>query len=140
MIPPWMSILVRGVILLVVGYALQELSATTECGHGFYKSPQGKCCELCRAGMYKAMDCIADGMSALCEQCPRGRFMDRDSQEEECTQCSICGPGEEVAVNCSVAQDTVCRCMEGLQRDGNSGICLPEESHPGSSRITKTLK
>ncbi|CAN0116558.1 unnamed protein product [Lampetra fluviatilis] len=136
MIPPWRSILVRGGILLVVCCALQELSAAKECGNGFYKSPQGICCELCRAGMYKVMDCIGDEMGALCEQCPRGRFMDRDSQEEVCTQCSSCGPGEEAAVNCSVAQDTVCRCTEGLKRDGDSGICVPEElEHQGVTSI-----
>ncbi|XP_078470845.1 uncharacterized protein LOC144733011 isoform X2 [Lampetra planeri] len=135
MTPPWRSILVRGGILLVVCCALQESSAATECGNGFYKSPQGKCCELCRAGMYKVMDCIGDGMGALCEQCPRGRFMDRDNQEEVCTQCSSCGPGEEVAVNCSVAQDTVCRCTKGLKRDSDSGICLLEEPHPDATSV-----
>nr|XP_032836374.1 uncharacterized protein LOC116958016 [Petromyzon marinus] len=122
---------------LQVCYALQELSAATDCGNGFYKSPQGVCCELCRAGMHKVADCIGDGMGALCEPCPRGRFMDRDSQEEVCSQCSSCGPGEEVAVNCSVAQDTVCRCTEGLQRDGDSGFCLPED--PRSDAIVVAL-
>ncbi|CAN0116291.1 unnamed protein product [Lampetra fluviatilis] len=82
-------------------------------------------------GTYKVVDCRADGKSALCEPCPMGRFMNRDNQEEMCTWCSNCGPGEEVAHACSMDQDTVCRCTEGLSRDGNSGVCLPEEPHPG---------
>nr|XP_032836384.1 uncharacterized protein LOC116958020 [Petromyzon marinus] len=131
----WRSILVLGGMILVVCYALEELSAATECGNGFYKSPQGVCCELCRAGMHKVADCIGDGMGAFCDPCPRGRFMDRDNQEEVCSQCSSCGPGEEVAVNCSMAQDTVCRCTEGLQRDGDSGMCLLEERHPDSTSV-----
>ncbi|CAN0201581.1 unnamed protein product [Lampetra planeri] len=108
-----------------------EVSTAKECRDGFYKTPRGVCCELCPAGTYKVVDCRADGKSALCEPCPMGRFMNRDNQEEMCTWCSNCGPGEEVAHACSMDQDTVCRCTEGLSRDGDSGVCLPEEPHPG---------
>ncbi|XP_078470846.1 uncharacterized protein LOC144733013 [Lampetra planeri] len=120
---PWTAML----RLLLMVLFLQELSAATACGDGFYKSSNGVCCELCSAGMYKVSDCIADGRAAMCEPCPKGTFINRDNQEKVCTWCSSCGLGEEAAVNCSVAQDTVCRCTEGLKRDGDSGICVPEE-------------
>ncbi|XP_061433761.1 uncharacterized protein LOC133359377 isoform X2 [Lethenteron reissneri] len=120
---PWTAML----RLLLMVLFLQELSGAKECGDGFYKSSNEVCCELCRAGMHKVMDCIGEGKGALCEQCPKGTFIDRDNQEKVCPSCSSCGPGEEAAVNCSVAQDTVCRCTEGLKRDGDSGICVPEE-------------
>ncbi|XP_078470872.1 uncharacterized protein LOC144733025 [Lampetra planeri] len=112
-----------------------EVSTAKECRDGFYKTPRGVCCELCPAGTYKVVDCRADGKSALCEPCPMGRFMNRDNQEEMCTWCSNCGPGEEVAHACSMDQDTVCRCTEGLSRDGDSGVCLPEEPHPARTIV-----
>ncbi|CAN0420849.1 unnamed protein product [Lampetra planeri] len=58
--------------------------------------------------------------------------MNRVNHEDKCAQCSSCGPDEEVAHACSVAQDTVCQCMEGLKRDPGSGICLYEEQHTGN--------
>ncbi|XP_061433758.1 uncharacterized protein LOC133359375 isoform X2 [Lethenteron reissneri] len=119
----------RGTILLMVCCALQEPSAAKECGDGFYKTPRGVCCRLCPAGTFKVKDCTSDGRKALCDLCPKGTFLHRDNQDEKCSWCSSCGSGEEVAVNCSVAQDTMCRCMERLKRDGDSGICLPEETH-----------
>ncbi|XP_061433848.1 uncharacterized protein LOC133359451 isoform X3 [Lethenteron reissneri] len=125
----------RGTLLLMVCCALQEPSAAKECRDGFYKSPEGVCCLLCPAGTFKVVDCIADGRKALCDLCSKGTYMDRDNQEEKCLWCSSCGSGEEVAVNCSVAQDTVCRCMERLKRDGDSGICLPEEPHSDATSV-----
>ncbi|XP_078470860.1 uncharacterized protein LOC144733019 isoform X2 [Lampetra planeri] len=125
----------RLLLLLLVCCALQEPSVTKECEDGFYKTPRGVCCELCPAGTFKVKDCIADGRSALCDLCPKGTFMDRHNQEGMCSWCSICGSGEQAVVNCSVAQDTVCRCTEGLKRDGDSGICLPEEPHPDATSV-----
>nr|XP_032836380.1 uncharacterized protein LOC116958018 isoform X3 [Petromyzon marinus] len=127
---PWTAMLRLFLMMLFP----QQLSSAGECGDGFYKTPQGVCCELCRAGMYKMSDCIANGRAAMCESCPKGTFMDRDNQEKVCSWCSSCGPGEEAAVNCSVAQDTVCRCAEGLKRDDDLGICVPQELQtPGNS-------
>ncbi|XP_061434121.1 uncharacterized protein LOC133359654 isoform X3 [Lethenteron reissneri] len=125
---PWTAMPL--LLLLLVCCALQEPSAAKECRDGFYKSPKGVCCQLCPAGTYKVKDCISDGRGALCDLCSKGTFMDRDNQEGKCSWCSICGSGEQVVVNCSLAQDTVCRCTEGLKRDGDSGICLPEEPYP----------
>ncbi|XP_061433847.1 uncharacterized protein LOC133359451 isoform X2 [Lethenteron reissneri] len=126
----------RGTLLLMVCCALQEPSAAKECRDGFYKSPEGVCCLLCPAGTFKVVDCIADGRKALCDLCSKGTYMDRDNQEEKCLWCSSCGSGEEVDVDCSVAQDTVCRCTEGLKRNGHSGNCLPEEPHTDITQHT----
>ncbi|XP_078470842.1 uncharacterized protein LOC144733010 [Lampetra planeri] len=116
-----------GLLLLPLLIMVVELSATNECGDGFYKTQRGVCCELCRAGMYKFQDCIADGQGAMCEPCPRGRFMERDNQEVMCTLCNVCGADKEVTVSCSLAQDTVCGCKEGLETDPNdSQRCIPE--------------
>ncbi|CAN0116158.1 unnamed protein product [Lampetra fluviatilis] len=125
----------RGTLLLMVYCALQEQSAARECRDGFYKTPEGVCCRLCPAGTFKVKDCISDGRKALCDLCRKDTFNDKDNQEEKCSWCSSCGSGEEVAVNCSVAQDTVCRCMERLKRDGDSGICLPEEPHSDAKGV-----
>ncbi|XP_078470863.1 uncharacterized protein LOC144733020 isoform X2 [Lampetra planeri] len=125
----------RGTLLLMVCCALQEPSAAKECGDGFYKTPRGVCCRLCPAGTFKVKDCISDGRKAMCDLCPKGTFMHRDNQDEKCSWCSSCGSGEEVAVNCSLAQDTVCRCMERLKRDGDSGFCLPEEPNPDATSV-----
>ncbi|XP_078470878.1 tumor necrosis factor receptor superfamily member 23-like [Lampetra planeri] len=128
----------RLLLLLLVCCALQEQSAAKECGDGFYKTQEGVCCRLCPAGTYKVMDCIVDGRKALCDLCPKDTFNDRVNQEEECSWCSSCGSGEQAVVNCSLAQDTVCRCTEGLKRDGDSGICLPEEPHPYATSVAFT--
>ncbi|CAN0201711.1 unnamed protein product [Lampetra planeri] len=130
---PWTAMPL--LLILLVCCALQEQSAAKECGDGFYKTQEGVCCRLCPAGTFKVKDCIADGRSALCDLCPKGTFMDRHNQEGMCSWCSICGSGEQAVVNCSVAQDTVCRCTEGLKRDGDSGICLPEEPHPDATSV-----
>ncbi|XP_061434120.1 uncharacterized protein LOC133359654 isoform X2 [Lethenteron reissneri] len=130
---PWTAMPL--LLLLLVCCALQEPSAAKECRDGFYKSPKGVCCQLCPAGTYKVKDCISDGRGALCDLCSKGTFMDRDNQEGKCSWCSICGSGEQVVVNCSLAQDTVCRCTEGLKRDGDSGICLPEEPYPYATSV-----
>ncbi|CAN0420736.1 unnamed protein product [Lampetra planeri] len=121
--------LTMGVRLLLMISLLHKLSLAKECGDGFYKSQEGICCELCSAGTYKVIDCIADKMRAACDLCPEGSFMNKVNHEEKCAQCSSCGADEEVAHACSVAQDTVCQCMEGLKRDPGSGICLYEEHH-----------
>ncbi|XP_078476961.1 uncharacterized protein LOC144737936 isoform X3 [Lampetra planeri] len=123
--------LTMGVRLLLMISLLHKLSLAKECGDGFYKSQEGICCELCSAGTYKVIDCIADKMRAACDLCPEGSFMNKVNHEEKCAQCSSCGADEEVAHACSVAQDTVCQCMEGLKRDPGSGICLYEEHHTG---------
>ncbi|XP_078476951.1 uncharacterized protein LOC144737931 isoform X3 [Lampetra planeri] len=117
---------------------LHKLSLAKECGDGFYKSQGGICCELCSAGTYKVIDCIGDKMRAVCDLCPEGSFMNRVNHEEKCAQCSSCGADEEVAHACSVAQDTVCQCMEGLKRDPGSGICLYEEHHIGNYTAATT--
>ncbi|XP_078476960.1 uncharacterized protein LOC144737936 isoform X2 [Lampetra planeri] len=118
---------------------LHKLSLAKECGDGFYKSQEGICCELCSAGTYKVIDCIADKMRAACDLCPEGSFMNKVNHEEKCAQCSSCGADEEVAHACSVAQDTVCQCMEGLKRDPGSGICLYEEHHTGNYTAATTV-
>ncbi|XP_078476936.1 uncharacterized protein LOC144737926 isoform X2 [Lampetra planeri] len=86
----------------------------------------------CALQTYKVIDCITDQMRVACDLCPEGSFMNRVNHEDKCAQCSSCGPDEEVAHACSVAQDTVCQCMEGLKRDPGSGICLYEEQHTGN--------
>ncbi|XP_075913715.1 uncharacterized protein LOC142907795 isoform X2 [Petromyzon marinus] len=121
--------LTMGVRLLLMIFLLQKLSLAKECDDGFYKSQRGICCELCPAGTYKEIDCLADKMRAACDLCPEGSFMNRVNHEEKCAQCSSCGPDEEVAHTCSVAQDTVCQCIQGLKRDPGSGICLHENQH-----------
>ncbi|CAN0421251.1 unnamed protein product [Lampetra planeri] len=127
--------LMMGVRLLLMISLLHKLSLAKECGDGFYKSQGGICCELCSAGTYKVIDCIGDKMRAVCDLCPEGSFMNRVNHEEKCAQCSSCGADEEVAHACSVAQDTVCQCMEGLKRDPGSGICLYEEHHIATTAI-----
>ncbi|CAN0415625.1 unnamed protein product [Lampetra fluviatilis] len=72
----------------------------------------------CGDGFYKSQRGIC------CELCPAGTY-----------KCSSCGADEEVAHACSVAQDTVCQCMEGLKRDPGSGICLYEEHHTATTAI-----
>ncbi|XP_078476963.1 uncharacterized protein LOC144737936 isoform X5 [Lampetra planeri] len=78
-------------------------------------------------------------MRAACDLCPEGSFMNKVNHEEKCAQCSSCGADEEVAHACSVAQDTVCQCMEGLKRDPGSGICLYEEHHTGNYTAATTV-
>ncbi|XP_078476959.1 uncharacterized protein LOC144737936 isoform X1 [Lampetra planeri] len=131
--------LTMGVRLLLMISLLHKLSLAKECGDGFYKSQEGICCELCSAGTYKVIDCIADKMRAACDLCPEGSFMNKVNHEEKCAQCSSCGADEEVAHACSVAQDTVCQCMEGLKRDPGSGICLYEEHHTGNYTAATTV-
>ncbi|CAN0415889.1 unnamed protein product [Lampetra fluviatilis] len=127
--------LTMGVRLLLMISLLHKLSLAKECGDGFYKSQRGICCELCSAGTYKVIDCIGDKMRAVCDLCPEGSFMNRVNHEEKCAsaaaaeQVNDSTANEEVAHACSVAQDTVCQCMEGLKRDPGSGICLYEEHH-----------
>ncbi|XP_075919838.1 uncharacterized protein LOC116937419 isoform X1 [Petromyzon marinus] len=118
-----------GVKLLLMISLLHKLSLAKECGDGFYKSQRGICCELCPAGTYKMFDCAANKRRARCDLCPEGSFMSRVNHEEKCAPCSSCGQDEEVAHNCSVAQDTVCQCIQGLKRDSGSGICLHENPH-----------
>nr|XP_032800391.1 uncharacterized protein LOC116937419 isoform X1 [Petromyzon marinus]XP_032800392.1 uncharacterized protein LOC116937419 isoform X1 [Petromyzon marinus] len=121
-----------GVKLLLMISLLHKLSLAKECGDGFYKSQRGICCELCPAGTYKMFDCAANKRRARCDLCPEGSFMSRVNHEEKCAPCSSCGQDEEVAHTCSVAQDTVCQCIQGLKRDPGSGICLHENPHTGN--------
>ncbi|XP_075913708.1 uncharacterized protein LOC142907792 [Petromyzon marinus] len=121
--------LTMGVKLLLMISLLHKLSLAKECGDGFYKSQRGICCELCPAGTYKMFDCAANKRRAACDLCPEGSFMSRVNHEEKCAPCSSCGQDEEVAHTCSVAQDTVCQCIQGLKRDPGSGICLHENQH-----------
>ncbi|XP_075920265.1 uncharacterized protein LOC142923220 isoform X2 [Petromyzon marinus] len=121
--------LTMGVKLLLMISLLHKLSLAKECGDGFYKSQRGICCELCPAGTYKMFDCAANKRRARCNLCPEDSFMSRVNHEEKCAPCSSCGQDEEVAHTCSVAQDTVCQCIQGLKRDPGSGICLHEKPH-----------
>ncbi|XP_061403480.1 tumor necrosis factor receptor superfamily member 26-like [Lethenteron reissneri] len=131
--------LTMGVKLLLMISLLHKLSLAKECGDGFHESQQGICCKLCPAGTYKMYSCIHNGSRAACDLCPTGSFMDRDNWEEKCTQCKSCGPDEEVALACSVAQDTVCQCMKGLKRDADSGVCLNEKTHTDDAAATSAI-
>ncbi|XP_061434062.1 uncharacterized protein LOC133359611 isoform X2 [Lethenteron reissneri] len=103
------------------------------CARGFFTTRSGLCCTLCPAGTYKASDCASDGRPALCEICSQGTFTDRPHNETRCSECRRCGPDEEVAVNCSVGQDAVCRCKEGSVRDPHSWLCTSEGPNPSSA-------
>ncbi|XP_061437022.1 uncharacterized protein LOC133362075 [Lethenteron reissneri] len=74
-------------------------------------------------------------MDSLCELCPEGTFSNREHQEKTCMPCGACGPDEEVAHACSLAQDTVCQCKEGFKRDPGSQLCV----HEGPSQATIVL-
>ncbi|XP_061436984.1 uncharacterized protein LOC133362030 isoform X2 [Lethenteron reissneri] len=123
----------RGIILLMVSAA--AILADRVCDRGFYKTHQGFCCRLCRPGTFKIVDCITDGMDPLCELCPEGTFSNREHQEKTCMPCGACGPDEEVAHACSLAQDTVCQCKEGFKRDPGSQLCVRE----GPSQVLATI-
>ncbi|XP_075913702.1 uncharacterized protein LOC142907787 isoform X2 [Petromyzon marinus] len=131
--------LTMGVKLLLMISLLHKLSLAKECGDGFYKSQRGICCELCPAGTYKMFDCAANKGRAGCNLCPEGSFMSRVNHEEKCAPCSSCGQDEEVAHACSVAQDTVCQCIQGLKRDPGSGICLHEKPHTAAIVLGSVL-
>ncbi|CAM9155024.1 unnamed protein product [Lampetra planeri] len=106
--------------------------ADEECDRGFYKTHRGVCCRLCRPGTFKNIDCIADGMDSLCDLCPEGTFSNRDHQEKTCMPCGACGPDEEVAHACSLAQDTMCQCKEGFKRDPGLQLCVREGPSQGA--------
>ncbi|XP_061433805.1 uncharacterized protein LOC133359407 [Lethenteron reissneri] len=136
---PWTAMRRLLLLLLLLLGSLHEPSLADECGDEFYKSPEGFCCVLCRAGTYKVMDCISGGGNGMCDLCPKGSFMSRDNSEEMCMPCSSCGPDEEAVVNCFMAQDTECWCREGLKRDADdSQRCVPDDSRTGVHQGYKT--
>ncbi|XP_032834613.2 uncharacterized protein LOC116956871 isoform X1 [Petromyzon marinus] len=90
-----------------------------------YLSTRGICCELCKAGSKKVMDCESNTSGTYCTACRVGEgYTDEPNSFNECKKCTVCNVNfENTESRCTVRQDTRCRCKDGFQRAAPSDPC-----------------
>ncbi|XP_058527018.1 tumor necrosis factor receptor superfamily member 6 [Ochotona princeps] len=71
------------------------------------------CCRSCPPGTRKHADCTANWGEPECKSCKEGKeYTDEYHYSSECRRCNLCDGehGLEVETNCTVTQNTKCRC------------------------------
>ncbi|XP_007644633.1 tumor necrosis factor receptor superfamily member 6 isoform X2 [Cricetulus griseus] len=95
----------------------------TSCPKGLYLG--GKfCCQPCQPGERKHLDCTVSGGKPSCLPCTEGKeYMDKEHYSDKCRRCALCdeGHGLEVETNCTLTQNTKCRCKHNFYC--NASVC-----------------
>ena len=105
-----------------------------------YLANSGLMCCVCHPGFYRTSDCTSNGTTAVCEECPNGKYSSTYNIAIRCADCSTqcIDKNADVHSQCNFTADISCQCKTGYYnhfKGGGEWMCLPHSTCSAGTEV-----
>ncbi|XP_066296279.1 tumor necrosis factor receptor superfamily member 5-like [Branchiostoma lanceolatum] len=130
--------------LFLLGIFVAIVAAETPGSPEYYQTGQGWSCQMCPRGTFVNSPCTSDDPTSTdCRNCTPGKFQPNAwTNENRCYNCDECDPGLDGSLGgepleaCTIFENAVCRCAEGLYWSQVNRRCTSVTKCPPGQGVT----